>query len=270
MNRLAAVVITSALLTAGCEMLTPGGRTIKACRENLISNLKDRDSYRQDSDPKVMQEESGQSKVWGWFYNAKNSMGGYGEGSEVLCYQEDSGRIIQNSFGVDDSVEKLLFLAKTSPKIQKEIADAADAAAKAKLDEEVAAAKAKAKREATAAILQEKVRRDAAAATAEANRIYQRNHSELAKFCSVSSIWENKYSNKVDLSPYRLKNKGLLEFTLRHACKTMKKNHTNEYGDVTPAPEAFESGLVKFYNSDIRAWQDARTPICKVHPHFCK
>jgi hypothetical protein len=134
--RLIPALIASALLTTGCEVLTPGGKTIKACRENLISNLKDRESYRQDSDPKVIQEEPDQPKVWGWYYNAKNSMGGYGDGSVVLCYQEESGRVIQQSFDVDDAEKRRLFLAATSPQIKKEIAEKAAAAEKAKAESE--------------------------------------------------------------------------------------------------------------------------------------
>ena len=80
-RRLAAALIASALV-AGCETFTPGGRTVKACRENLISNLNDRESYREDSKPKEIQAEPGQPKVWGWYFNAKNAMGGYGEGKD--------------------------------------------------------------------------------------------------------------------------------------------------------------------------------------------
>ena len=244
-------------------MLTPGGRTIKACRENLISNLKDRESYRQDSDPKVIQEEPGQPKVWGWYYNAKNSMGGYGDGSEVLCYQEESGRVIQQSFGVDDAEKRRLFLAVTSPKIQKEIAEKAAAAAKAKADKEAASA-AKRKKE----------RQAAAAARAQANRIYNRNYAELTRFCKSEVIRDPQYQyidvDIVDLAPYRMKNKSTVNMYLMMACNTMKRGYTNEYGDKFSPQEAFDRGFNKFPDSSVEKWGENREVICKVKPRFCK
>ena len=245
-------------------MLTPGGKTIKACRENLISNLKDRESYRQDSDPKVIQEEPDQPKVWGWYYNAKNSMGGYGDGSEVLCYQEKSGRIIQKSFGVDDQRGRRMFLSLTSPKIQKEIADEVIAAAKAKADQ-------KAKEAASAA----RRRAQNAALAAEARRIYNRNYSELIGWCNAKarphpSIGKYGYVADFDLSQYRIKYKTSVNTKLTFACKKMSEEHTNAYGDTTPAPQAFNKGLVKFSDMEVENWSEIRTAICNVEPQFCR
>ena len=245
-------------------MLTPGGRTIQACRENLISNLKDRESYRQDSDPKVIQEEPDQPKVWGWYYNAKNSMGGYGDGSEVLCYQEESGRVIQQSFGVDDAEERRLFLAVTSPKIQKEIAD-----------KKAAAEKAKAEREAKAAANAAQERARANAAAAAARRIYNRNYSELIGWCNAKarphpSIGKYGYVADFDLSQYRMKYKRTVNSNLTFACKKMNEEHTNAYGDTTPAPQAFNKGLVKFSDKEVENWSEIRTAICNVEPQFCR
>ena len=253
-------------------MLTPGGKTIKACRENLISNLKDRESYRQDSDPKVIQEEPDQPKVWGWYYNAKNSMGGYGDGSEVLCYQEESGRIIQKSFGVDDPRGRRMFLSLTSPKIQKEIADEVIAAAKAKADQE-------AKEAASAA--QERARANAAAAAAR--RIYNRSYRELTAFCKeYSKGKEERYPSSnpeyryLDtkafdwVKQYRLREDKYVSSALWGACSKLVKGHRNEYGEITEAPQAFNSGLVKFNDSDISTWNYFRGIFCKSNPRFCE
>jgi len=229
-------------------MLTPGGRTIKACRENLISNLKDRDSYRQDSNPKVIQEEPDQPKVWGWYYNAKNSMGGYGDGREILCYQEQSGRVIHQSFGIDDAGGRRLFLAATSPKIKKEIAEKAAAEAKAKAESD-----------------------------AKAARIYNRSYSELIAWCNAKAkphsnriLRERGWLASFDLSQYRMKRKTTVDWHLTEACKTMNKEHTNDYGDKTPAPEAFKKGLVKFSDAQVENWSENRSAICKVEPQFCR
>ena len=264
MPRIAPILLASALLASGCEMLTPGGRTIKACRENLISNLKDRESYRQDSDPKVIQEEPGQPKVWGWYYNAKNSMGGYGDGSEVLCYQEESGRVVQQSFGVDDAEKRQLFLAVTSPKIQKEIDDKAAAKAKAKADQRAADAKAKAQREA-----------NAATNAARERRIYNRNYDELVAFCRAKStpdptLGEYGYVD-LDFSPYRLRVTERMDIkNLEYGCKTLNKNHTDEWGKVTPAPKAFNTGLLKIHSTYVNQWGKYRSVICAKDPQFCR
>ena len=264
MRRFLPALVATALLTTGCEMLTPGGKTIKACRENLISNLKDRESYRQDSDPKVIQEEPDQPKVWGWYYNAKNSMGGYGDGSEVLCYQEESGRIIQKSFGVDDPRGRRMFLSLTSPKIQKEIADEVIAAAKAKADQEAKEAASAARRRAQNAAL-----------AAEARRIYNRNYSELIGWCNAkarpdSFMGEYGWVENFDLSQYRMEFKLVVNLYLKSACRKMNEEHTNSYGDKTPAPQAFNKGLVEFSDKEVESWAENRSAICKVEPQFCR
>ena len=204
-SRLAAALIASALVT-GCETFTPGGRTVKACRENLISNLNDRESYREDSKPKEIQAEPGQPKVWGWYFNAKNAMGGYGEGKELLCYQEDSGQIIQEIFGSDDPEARRDFLALTSPKIQDEIA-------KEEAEAERKKAEAKAEKEAEAA--------RAAAEAEAARRIYQRNYRELTAFCRAKSkpsrsTGQYGFLEDFNLSAYSIRNKDDINYSLKY------------------------------------------------------
>lgn len=178
MPRLLALLAATALLTAGCETLAPGGGTVKACRENLISNLNDRESYREDSKPKEIQAEPDHPIVWGWYFNAKNAMGGYGQGKEILCYQEGSGQIIQEIFSADDSEARRMFLALTNPKIQQEIDNEIAAAAAVKAEREAAAARAKAERETAAKAAAQRQRQ-------AKQQIYNKHLRELTRFVNA-------------------------------------------------------------------------------------
>ena len=243
--RLAAVLITSALV-AGCGTLAPGGGTVKACRENLISNLNDPESYREDSKPKEIQAEPDQPKVWSWYFNAKNTMGGYGEGKELLCYQEDSGRIIQETFGSDEPEARRNFLALTSPKIRDQIA-------KEEAEAERKRAEAKAKRET-----------ETAAKAAETRRIFNRNYRELSSFCRAKSRPDGlrgRYGglSNFDLSSYNIRGKALVQFDLKNgSCNKLNENYIYYKGKEPFTPEA------------VGTWGSIRSAVCKVEPQFCE
>ena len=265
--RLAAVLITSALV-AGCGTLTPGGGIVKACRENLISNLNDPESYREDSKPKEIQAEPDQPKVWSWYFNAKNTMGGYGEGKELLCYQEDSGRIIQETFGSDEPEARRNFLALTSPKIRDQIAkEEAEAErkrseAKAKREAETAAAAAEAERKRAEA--KAKRETETAAKAAETRRIYNRNYSELSSFCRAKSRPDGlrgRYGglSNFDLSSYNIRGKALVQFDLKNgSCNKLNENYIYYKGKEPFTPEA------------VGTWGSIRSAVCKVEPQFCE
>ncbi|WP_198537944.1 hypothetical protein [Vulcanococcus limneticus] len=94
----------------------------EGCNRAVKSGLKDPDSYRIDKKPFVAQKTS--VVTWEWTYNAKNSYGGYGDPSTVLCYINDSGAAEIFTRGDDES--DLLsgrneFLAKTNPALQEKI-----------------------------------------------------------------------------------------------------------------------------------------------------
>ena len=69
---------------------------------------------------------------------------------------------------------------------------------------------------------------------------------------------------------YRMKFKSVVNRYLKSACTKMNEEHTNSYGDKTPAPQAFNKGLVKFSDKEVENWSEIRTAICNVEPQFCR
>ena len=114
-------VFSISLLSTGCSYLPvidPIAATKKSCEEYLRQQLKDPDSYRRDSELAIAQEIPGQPIVYGWRFNAKNSYGGYGNGSEALCYQDSSKAIEVHIVDDEKTGDKNVFLAKTNPELQ--------------------------------------------------------------------------------------------------------------------------------------------------------
>ena len=114
---LVTAVFGLAVLSAGCQMFAPEKILQKECTELIKSSLKDPVSYRADSEPSIVQEVSGQPKVWAWAANARNSMGGYGDGFEVLCYRDTGGaaKAMMASADNDGKMKKNDFLSQTNP-----------------------------------------------------------------------------------------------------------------------------------------------------------
>ena len=141
-------------------------------------------------------------------------MGGYGEGKELLCYQEDKGRIVQEIFRADQFEDRRYFLAQISPEIQKEIEDEISAAAAEKAKRDAAAAEKKAAEKAAVAARVEASRKAAAAAAAEKQRLYNQHLGELRAFCNA------KYTGrKMDFSSADITDWGFASAQLNVACQ---------------------------------------------------
>ena len=125
---LATAVFGTAVLSAGCKVLAPEKVLQKECNELIRSSLKDPVSYRVDSEPSIVQEVSGQPKVWAWAANARNSMGGYGDGFEVLCYRNTGGatKAVMASADRDGAKKKNQFLSQTNPALAAQLQAADD------------------------------------------------------------------------------------------------------------------------------------------------
>ena len=113
----------SILLLTGCEILTTEGRLLSDCRKQIISNLNDPSSYREDGKPIVAQSIKGEPPVYSWPMNARNAMGGYGNSVEALCYNGKTGMtvatVIENSD--EGKARRNEFLSQTNPELKRQL-----------------------------------------------------------------------------------------------------------------------------------------------------
>ena len=104
---------------------------------------------------------------------------------------------------------------------------------------------------------------------------YNRNYDELVAFCRAKStpdptLGEYGYVD-LDFSPYRLRVTERMDIkNLEYGCRTLNKNHTDEWGKVTPAPKAFNTGLLKINSTYVNQWGKYRSVICAKDPQFCR
>ena len=197
------LLLPLAIFVSSCNAFDQKAQTVKACRDILVPTLLDIESYRERSEPDIYQQEPDNPVVYGWRWNSRNTMGGYTQPNQQLCYRDNDGEIVTASFGLEDinGIEK--FLRPTSPRLQKKESDRLAEVAKRRQEYEAqkqkeAEARNKARREAEARANAAAAREAAIEAKhrREFFKLYQRAKEEIAKPNFINSYTD--YSSYIN------------------------------------------------------------------------